>query len=298
MKPRTAALVTVEPAPLEVMTGDPMFDRARQLWKAVIASSEKSHQDKFEMGRELLEIKTRKGLNVPGPKTLPQVGAISNCTHGASNSPPKTWAVLTRTEIGCSHDTANRLITYYEAFTLLRDALGEDAAESNAWPPSVARLGKAEHKAIREAVNQLPSEKHKKCLMSVFAIEERKKLPHVLPGGDTSAFRLPGFLENPTAEFAAALLKSSFIEFEKAVKGIRRISNRGDDIELWLATAPKGAADPKNEMGTVAFHHLMAQRIPEAIADLDDIAARLARCREGKNATAKRARRNKQTKRL
>lgn len=288
MKPKpshaeTAALVTVEAEELECLvvidSGDHRFDRARKLWEAVKASSQKSHDDKEDLGRELLGIKTRLGFTIHGKKT--------SLPHGAGDSTPRTWPEWTRAEIGISDDTADRLIVYYESFEMLRKAIGEDS-----WQRPFDLMERKEHKAIQSAVLQLPQGKHRERLVKAFGI---KKAWHVLTGGETTAHRKAN-LAKMTPAIASSLWRAAWERMAKGADGIGKFRRR-EDLELWLYLIPLESDCPE-VIGLTEYRGKLATILENAKDDIEAILKKLDGFidakHEGDTATAKRIRRKKQ----
>lgn len=274
MKP-TRAIVPVESASgaVEVMAGDPEFDRARKLWEAVKSSSRKSHEDKEDFGRELLEIKTRKGFTVHGPTPRPKIEGDSSSPNDSDYSQPRTWAQWTRAEFGCTDDTANYYIAYFQAFQMLREALGEDF---QALRGPFESLGSAEIKAIRGAVLSMAAGKHQRCLIKAFDIKEPKKLPRGLTGGDTSAFRAKTIFDEPTPAMASSLTVTAFSALDNACAQIARHRSR-KDIEAWFSLLPLDSKADKGVRGLLEFQRDAAKLVAETISDLEDIQSRVSR---------------------
>ena len=288
----TAALVTVDASAVEVMTGNPLFDRARQILAEVKTSFLSLKEYKEALGRELLEVKTRLGFDIVGRKKGSQDAGDPKLPHGAGVSNPRTWPEWTRVELGISDDTADRAIAYFQAFQMLREAIGDDSPVFHAGRVPFESLKPAEIKIIREAVNKFEEGKYKNVLLKAFDI---KSPPHILTGGDTTAWRK--LFTDPTPDQAANCLQAAFAVFFKATKELRRHFTR-TDIELWLTVVPFVASDPAREMGLMDYQYQMEKLISDAIADLDGISARISRFvkarQEGANHPPKRIRKPKQ----
>ena len=287
MKPKPAALVTVE-APVEIMRGDPRFDRARQILAEVKTCYLSLNEYKEALGRELLEIKTGLKFDIVGRKKGTQDAKDSKLPQRAGVSTPRTWPEWTRVELGISDDTADRAIAYFQAFQMLREAIGNDSPVFQAGRVPFESLQRSEIKTITDAVKQLPEGKHKKLLLHSFEI---KMSPYILTGGDTTAFTKA--FNDPTPALAADFLKATYGALFKATVMIRRhLAN--PKIEQWLAVVPKVADDPAKGIGWRDYADLLSRLIPECLADLEaigDRGARFAKARhEGENHPPKRSR--------
>jgi hypothetical protein len=290
----TAALVTVEPDGVEIMTGSHEFDRARKLLVSVNASFRQCHEDKEDLGRELLENKIRLGFEGSGRrKEKPQACGLSFPTA-------RTWNDWCHAEMRQSSDTCDRFIAYAEAFRMLREALGEESPVLQALRRPFEMMSDAEREAIHNAVKGMEQGKHRQCLAKAFDI---KLLPYAV-GGDTSMFKK--LFTDPTPDQAAGELKAAFGELVEATKKIRQhlvsTTKVGDKlvptIELWLAVVPEMAADPNKGIGWREYAAGLSRLIPEAIADFESISDRCTRFvkarNEGANQPPKRIRKPKQ----
>jgi hypothetical protein len=282
MKPKPAAktaLVTVEPAPLEVMTGDPQWDLARKLRDAVADTILRDVAARIAFGQELLALKRSLGFEGGGRrKELPQV-----C--GNSFSSPRTWPEWCWAELKMSADKADRCIAGWKLCCKRAQALGEDSPVCRLLSKPAAEFDDHDRKALGAIINALMPEQSQRALLEELRILNEPSWKKNL-GQDTSAFRKPSFFENPTPDQAANFLQAAYSSFSEAIKAIHRHRSR-DEIKAWLAAAPDYATDATKEMGLMEYRYLIDKAIPETISDLEDIAERLAKVIRNRPGAAK-----------
>jgi hypothetical protein len=200
------------PLPLSGESTAPDWSRARLLAEGIKHHFRLSLAGQILLGHELQTLKVELGF----------------CGRGGDRSKPhdavllslnRTWSQWTKSEIGISNDTADRLIETYEAAKSKLKKLGGNTLVLTLLETQPAKLHQEDRNILSTLVDKLEWGDSQKALLEEFRLVKRHE---ALKGGDTSAHRK----EKPAAAQQLAFaffrpVEQTMGKLQRAVESLR-----------------------------------------------------------------------------
>ena len=260
----TAALAIVEPEgvepeSVEVMAGDPKWDRARKFMGEVKSAFMRSIDAQILLGGELKRLKSELGYDKRGGDRK------SNRQLAGLIEPRRTWEQWCQAELGLSERTAYRFIKCFELIQRRADALGEDSPACRLLATPAKEMTESEYKKASEFLHHLIRQHSQEELLQDFRMLRQPTTGK--KGGDTSEARRKN-LAKMDGVIAAKFLKRELSHLQDAGKKITQFKRR-QDLERWLFESDLVA--DSNFMGLLNYRATLAQVLEYAIDDMKAI---------------------------
>jgi hypothetical protein len=268
-----AALITVEPDGLGIESGDPRFDRARQILEGVKMTCRMNIAGQVMLGGELFGLKEELGFNGSGRrKERSQVATFDFSS--------RTWDDHCKAELGISHDCADRFITCFRIIQKRGEALGEDSPAFRLLCVPVSTLGEDDRQILQRVVNELLKGDSQKDLLQELKIIRGQ---HRLKGGDTSESKKAAAQE-ATVKNASQFFRMIFNDLAGIEKAVSR-QRHNPSFDAWLYLLPLATSEAA-EVISLTDYQSKVEHLAETIeADLQDLLTKVGKAIESKMAS-------------